>query len=257
MEKRLEGRVAIVTGGASGIGAATVLDLARAGAAVAILDRNGQEARNVAAKTAAETGSRVEAFTADLAATQTLGAVVDEVAERFGRIDILVNSAGIVDPANSLIDFDAGLFDLVYRINVIAPLELTRHVGRHMIARGEGGRIVNVSSSSAHRAIFTFPGYAMSKAALNQLTRTAAYEFGPHDINVNTVAPGVTATPLALGSLADQSALDRAAAEGPLANLLRRISQPEDVSGVIVFLCLPESRQITGQVIHTSAGSIV
>ncbi|MGE0233465.1 MAG: SDR family NAD(P)-dependent oxidoreductase [Flavobacteriaceae bacterium] len=257
MTGQLSGKVAIVTGGASGIGLATVTDLTQAGADVAILDRNAEQARKAAVQAAADTGRRVEVFACDLAATQTLGAIVDDIAARFGRIDILVNSAGMTDHANSLINFDAAQFDLVQRLNLMAPLELVRHAARHMIAQGQGGRIVNVSSSSAHRAIFTFPGYAMSKAALEQLTRTAAWELGPHDINVNTVAPGVTETPLALGSLPDRSALDRAASEGPLANLLKRISQPEDVSGVITFLCLPASRQITGQTVHTSAGSVV
>jgi NAD(P)-dependent dehydrogenase (short-subunit alcohol dehydrogenase family) len=98
--------------------------------------------------------------------------------------------------------------------------------------------------------------YASSKAALVQLTRSAAAELGPHDINVNAVAPGITATAMTQ-VIGDAEALQRVASSGPLENLFHRVSQPEDVAAAIVFLCLPNSRQITGQTIHTSAGAVV
>ena len=123
-----------------------------------------------------------------------------------------------------------------------------------MIEQGDGGRIVNVSSGSAFRALPATPAYGSSKAALLSLTRMGAGELGVHSINVNAVAPGITATPMAVRALGD---LDALVSDGPMANLLHRVSTPEDVAAVIVFLCLPASRQVTGQTIHTSAGSIV
>ncbi len=98
--------------------------------------------------------------------------------------------------------------------------------------------------------------YASSKAAMVQLTRSAAAELGPHNINVNAVAPGITATAMTQ-AIGDADALQRVASSGPLENLFHRVSQPEDVAAAIVFLCLPSSRQITGQTIHTSAGAVV
>jgi NAD(P)-dependent dehydrogenase (short-subunit alcohol dehydrogenase family) len=131
-----------------------------------------------------------------------------------------------------------------------------KHVARHMIDRGGGGRIVNLSSSSAFRARNSPMAYATSKAALVQLTRSAAAELGRYDINVNAIAPGITATGMTKG-FGDAAALERVASAGPLENLFHRVSQPEDVAAAVLFLCIPASRQITGQTIHTSAGAVV
>lgn len=251
----LAGRVALVTGAASGIGRATTEAFAAAGAAVAVVDIDEAGAK-AAAQSASSHGVRSEPFLLDLSQTDAIGPCVEAVVSAFGRIDYLVNSAGIIDHGMTLLELDDRVWEKVYRINVKAPLHFTHHVARHMVARGGGGRIVNVSSSSAFRALLSFPAYGSSKAALNQLTRSAAGELGPHDINVNAVVPGVTATPLAT-ALPGLPELGSLAKSGPLANLLGRVSEPEDVSGVILFLCGPDSRQITGQMIHTSAGAVV
>lgn len=251
---QLNGQVAVVTGGASGIGAATVRQLVAAGARVAIFDREFAAAEMLAQQLNAE---REAAWPCaiDLADANAIAPAVDSVLARWSRIDILVNSAGITGPQTGLLDFDAAAWDVVYAINLKAPMLLMQCVGRHMIARGGGGRIVNVSSSSGFRALPLAPAYGSSKAALSHLTATAAAEFGPHDINVNAVAPGLTATPLLADALGDR--IDDYLRSGPLANLLQRISQPEDIAAVIEFLCLPASRQITAQTLHVSAGAIV
>jgi NAD(P)-dependent dehydrogenase (short-subunit alcohol dehydrogenase family) len=155
-----------------------------------------------------------------------------------------------------VLDFTDEKYDLVTAVNLRAPFLLTRAVGNHMVERGGGGRIVNVSSSAAFRAAISPAIYAATKAGINGLTRAAAADLGPHDVNVNAVAPGLTRTPMTMGS-GPPGTLEKLAASGPLANLLQRPSEPEDVAHVIVFLCLPESRQITGQVINTSAGLVV
>jgi NAD(P)-dependent dehydrogenase (short-subunit alcohol dehydrogenase family) len=248
-ERELQDQVAIVTGGASGIGAATVKLLNDAGARVAIFDRSF-------AAPIIETGdSDLFHVAIDLADASAIAPAVDAVLARWGRIDILVNNAGITGPRAALLDFDPAVWDQVFAVDVKAPFLLIQQVGRHMVARGDGGRIVNVSSSSAYRALMSEPAYGSAKAALSQLTRIAAAQLGPHDINVNTVAPGVTATPLVAAALGED--LDEHMRSGPLANLLQRISQPEDVAAVIVFLCTQASRQITAQTLHVSAGAIV
>lgn len=252
---RLTGQVAVVTGGASGIGRATVLALAGEGAQIAILDRDADAALSVAHETTAA-GGVAKAFVVDLADPSAIDAVVRAVLAEFGRVDILVNSAGISGAPHSSVDFSDEKYELVMAINLRAPFLLTRAIGQHMIGRGGGGKIVNLSSSSAFRATYSPAIYAATKAGINGLTRASAADLGPHDINVNAVAPGLTDTPMNAG-FGGGDALAAAAVSGPLANLLARPSEPEDVAAVVVFLCLPESRQITGQVIHTSAGLVV
>jgi NAD(P)-dependent dehydrogenase (short-subunit alcohol dehydrogenase family) len=178
------------------------------------------------------------------------------VLQRFGRIDILVNCAGVAGRGQTLLELDQHDWDLVHGVNLKAPLLLMKHVARHMIERGGGGRIVNISSSSAFRARNSPIAYATSKAALVQLTRCAAAELGRHDINVNAVAPGITKTGMTRAFGGDEALL-RIASSGPLENLFHRVSEPADVAAAILFLCLPASRQITGQTIHTSAGAVV
>ncbi|MET0146966.1 MAG: SDR family oxidoreductase [Ilumatobacteraceae bacterium] len=246
MSAGLAGRVALVTGAASGIGRAIAGALAGAGAAVAIVDR---DAEGLAAVTADVPGTYP--FTADLADTAGLPGLVDRVSAALGPIDVLVNDAGVL-PSTGLLDTDVEVWNRVFAVNLVAPWQLIVHVGRQMIERG-GGHVVNIASSSAFRAQSTYGAYGVSKAALVALTRAAAAELGPHGINVNAVAPGPTLTPM----IGDPAALSAMASDGPLANLLRRVSVPDDVAGVVLFLCSPASRQMTGQVLHTSAGAVV
>ena len=252
MTDRLDGKVAIVTGAASGIGHATAVLLAERGAAVAAVDVNGPGLEPVVAELR-NRGVKAEAVIADLADEAATSAVVDTAVTGLGRVDILVNAAGTSSGA-SLLDTTVEVWERIHAINLRAPFLLMQHAGRRMIEQGDGGRIVNVSSGSAFRALPATPAYGSSKAALLSLTRMGAGELGVHGINVNAVAPGITATPMAVRALGD---IDALVSDGPMANLLHRVSTPEDVAAVIVFLCLPASRQVTGQTIHTSAGSIV
>jgi NAD(P)-dependent dehydrogenase (short-subunit alcohol dehydrogenase family) len=255
MAGELQGKGAIVTGGASGIGRATVLALAQAGATVAVLDRDEDSVHATVAQVK-QSGANAIAVPMDLAKTAEIAPTVARVLEQLGRIDILINNAGVTGRFQTLLEMDEENWDSVLSVNLKAAMLLIKHVARHMIERGGGGRIVNLSSSSAFRARNSPLAYASSKAALVQLTRSAAAELGPHDINVNAVAPGITATPMTQ-VIGNAEALQRAASSGPLENLFHRVSQPEDVAAVILFLCLPASRQITGQTIHTSAGAVV
>ena len=253
--RQLVGHVAIVTGGASGIGRATVGALAREGARIAVVDRDGDGAAKVAEE-ADRAGAEAWPFTVDLAEPPAVVTLVETVLIQFGRIDLLVNSAGINGGRHSSLEFTEESFNEVFAVNVKAPFLLVREVGNHMVQRGGGGRIVNLSSSAAFRAQLSPALYAASKAAICGLTRAAAADLGPYGVNVNAVAPGMTKTPMTAG-VGDDEAYTAIVSSGPLENLLHRPSEAEDVAAVILFLCLPASRQLTGQVIHTSAGLVI
>ncbi len=241
----LSGKVALVTGAGSGIGQAICAKLAGAGASVAGLDLNKAGLESSAAR-----------FTRaiDISQADQLDKAVDEVAAALGAIDILINCAGVVDKAKAIIDTSDEDWDRVFAINVRAPFRLIRKVAPGMIAR-RSGRIVNITSSSAHRARASLPAYGASKSALMQLTRSAAAELGAYDINVNAIAPGLTKSPM-LGAAFDDAIVQDLIREGPLANLLGRVSLPDDIAEVALFLCLPASRQITAQTMHVSAGAV-
>jgi NAD(P)-dependent dehydrogenase (short-subunit alcohol dehydrogenase family) len=252
-EQVLAGAVAIVTGAASGIGRRTALMLAGHGAAVALVDIAAEGLSTVADEIARQ-GGKAEVFPCDLADRAKTSALVDSVVERLGRVDILINSAGVGSAAN-LLDATAELWDEQYAVNLLAPFLLMQAAGRQMIAQGDGGRIVNLSSSSAFRADAGC-AYAAVKSAVAVLARTAAKDLGAHGITVNAIAPGLTRTPMVTGAgLMD--AVDQLVLQGPLANLTRRVSEAEDIAATILFLCMPAARQITAQIIHVSAGAVV
>lgn len=246
------GQVAIVTGAASGIGRSTALMLAASGATVVVLDKSGDGVLDVVAEIEAGDGRGVgREF--DLAQSERIAALVDGIVEELGRVDILINCAGFRGHHQSLKKLELDVWELTQKINVTAPLLLIQAVSAAMIERGEGGRIVNISSGAAHIAGYA-PAYACSKAALNQLTRSAAGQLGRHGILVNSVAPGLVDTP-GVETLTDlEGAVKRG---GPMANLIEKVTQPEDVAEVIAFLCRPASGHITGQTIHVNAGALV
>lgn len=248
------GKTALITGAASGMGRATAEMLAADGAEVALLDRDAKGLKSVATSIGLD---RAEKLVADLSNIDEIDTAVQRALERFGKVDFLLNIAGYRHPVDTTDEVDANVWEKTYAINVIGPARLMQKCAEAMIKKGEGGRIVNVSSSSAFRATGVIPyGYACSKAAVNQMTRAAAGAYGRYNINVNTVVPGATLTALAeRQGVADK--LEEMCKEGPMANLLGRVSLPEDVAGLIRFLCLPESRQITGQTLHVSAGLIL
>jgi NAD(P)-dependent dehydrogenase (short-subunit alcohol dehydrogenase family) len=250
----LAGQVALVTGAASGIGRSIAVTLARAGADVVLADRNDVGLEETAAA-ARRQEVRVSCHSVDLAQSEAVEVLAHAALTEWGGIDILVNCAGIIGELHWIVEADLVNWNRVFAVNVTAPLILMRHVGKQMIARG-GGRIVNITSSSAHRAKGALPAYAASKSALMQLTRSAAAELGEHGITVNAVAPGVTETPIVTGIYAP-GALDALVRSGPASNLTHRVSKPEDVAHAVLFLCLPGARQITAQTIHTSAGAVV
>jgi NAD(P)-dependent dehydrogenase (short-subunit alcohol dehydrogenase family) len=256
-DQPLAGSVALVTGGASGIGRATVVGLADKGCDVGIVDLAAAAIEEVASEVRGK-GRRALEIVADLSDAARVSRIVEEMVDGLGRLDILVNSAGVTGFAG-LLDCTLEDWERHQAVNIRAPFLLMQAAAHTMISQGDGGRIISVSSSSAFRARSVWPAYGASKTALIGLTRSAAWELGRHGINVNVVAPGATATPMGESYVPGgrKELEEMVAGDGPTSNLLGRLSEPEDVANAITFLCLPESRQITAQVIHTSAGAIV
>jgi len=255
MPRPLDGKVAVVTGAGRGIGAACASVLAENGAAIAAVDADADAlARTETALTGL--GGRVRAIAADPVRLEDVRAVVPAAVAALGRVDILVNASSTPGTGGTLIDMEDAEWDAVHLVNLTAPRLLMAAAARQMIAQGQGGKIVSISSSSGSRAAGVRLAYGCSKAGLNALTRIAAAQLAPHDINVNAVAPGVTATPLQRG-LRTEAEMKAAVSDGELANFFKRVSEPEDVAAAVLFLCLPTSRQVTAQVIHTSAGVVV
>lgn len=246
----LAGKTALVTGAASGIGRATALLLRQEGARTILVDQDASGLAQLA------TGPDIHTLAVNLADRAALLRMTSDAIGLGWGVDILVNAAGVTGEGSSLLETTEATWDFVHAVNSTAPFLLMREIGRHMVERGDGGRIVNITSSSAHRALSSRASYGSSKAALAQLTRIAAAELGAHDINVNAIAPGLTRTPIVDRAFTPER-LAAALTAGPIANLLGRISEPEDIAAVALFLCQPASRQITGQTVHVSAGAIV
>lgn len=249
----LEGRVALVTGGAAGIGAATALALGRRGAAVVLLDRDLPQAEEFV-RTLATQGVVASAAHVDLDHVAALPDVVGALLDTAGPADILINAAGVALWPERIFEITPENWDRTLRINLTAVFHMTRIVAAHMIERGRPGRIVNVGSIAGSMAYGPI-AYGVSKAGLHALTRLTAGQLGRHGIIVNAVAPGTTLTEMVRSRQSDEESV-RSVTVGPNANIMRRPNQPEDVAETIAFLCLPASRQIVGQTIYVDGGTV-
>ncbi len=244
MDNALDGKVALVTGGGRGIGAAVALRLAEEGADVALTyQRNRQRAEDVVDRVKA-VGRRAVAMAADCADPAAVAAAVDRTAGELGRLDILVNNAGafLLGPLEQLSLED---FEQTVAVNVRAPFIAAQAAARHMSA---GGRIINIGSNMAERAVFPgFSLYAMSKTALIGLTKALGRELGGRSITVNLVNPGATDTELN-------------PADGPNAGTINgftalgHYAEPADVAAAVAFLAGPDGRYLTGATVNVDGG---
>ncbi|MGW1996361.1 SDR family NAD(P)-dependent oxidoreductase [Embleya sp. NPDC001921] len=241
----LTGHVALVTGAASGIGRATAVRLADAGATVTCADLDTRGAAETAHAICAAHGSgRARSHAIDVTAADSVDALVDGTAARHGRLDVMVNVAGI-SHARRVLDTDEADLDRVLAVNLKGVFFGCRAAARVMTTQ-RGGSIINVASSAIDTLRPNVACYAMSKAAVAQLTKTLAIEVGPEGIRVNAVAPGVIDTPMTAGIPHDRN-IEAAA--------LRRIGEPDDVAWAICYLASPAAAFITGQVLRINGGT--
>jgi len=239
-------KVALVTGGSKGIGYSCAERLLADGYAVAICARNGDEVSKAADRLAEP--DKVLGLQSDVGSVEDCAALVPTVLERFGRIDALVNNAGVYSPVPFL-DFTAEIWDALMEINVRGPVLLGGAAARAMRDQGSGGRIVNIASTNGQMSEAEFAHYNASKAAIISLTKTMAVELATFGILVNAVAPGWVLTPLSepfVGTLSEES-LGRISP-------LRRVGLASDVADAVSFLCGSGASYITGITLNVDGG---
>lgn len=242
----LTGKVALVTGGASGLCRAIAWGLACHGADVVLVDRDARAAADCALGMAAASARQVLAFGAEVSDEAQVEAAVADATKALGRIDILVNGAGH-NIRKPLIEFSQAEFDSLLNVHVRGAFLFCRAVGRGMQARGSGS-IINIASIAAHVGIREVSAYAAAKGALVQLTKTLALEMAPHGVRVNVIAPGYIDTPL---TRQHPEQTRRRIEEG---TPLGRFGQPADLIGPAVFLASDASGFVTGSSLLVDGG---
>jgi 3-oxoacyl-[acyl-carrier protein] reductase len=252
VSKRFEGRVAIVTGAAQGIGAAVARRLAAEGAAVAVADLTAERGKETV-DAIVKDGGRAVALGADVARSADVETLVAAVVAEFGKVEILVNNAGITRD-NLLFKMTDEDWDSVINVNLRSAFLMSRECQKHFVKQ-KYGKIVSLSSRSAlgNRGQ---ANYAASKAGIMGLTATLAIELGPYGVTVNAVAPGYIATAMTDATARriglDPEELKKAAAEQ---TPVRRVGEPEDIAATVAFLAADESSFISGQTIQVNGGA--
>jgi NAD(P)-dependent dehydrogenase (short-subunit alcohol dehydrogenase family) len=257
----LDRKVALVTGGGRGIGKASAIALAEAGADVAIADIDPVTAEEVSAAVRA-LGRRSLVVKADLGDLADIDAVVEQTVAALGGIDILLNNAAITQHARFL-EIEEAHWDRLHRVNAKGVFFCSQRVARQMVTQGRGGRIVNIASIAGkgyQRS--SSPAYAASKGAVIATTYITAHQLAEYDITVNAICPGVVLTPLLEGMLAERArqtnrtleeCKEQMSSEIPIG----RANQPEDIAAMVVFLAGPGARNITGQTFNVDGGLIM
>jgi glucose 1-dehydrogenase len=246
---RLQGKVALVTGSAQGIGRAIVERFAREGADVVVNYRSGPAMAEEVVQAARGAGVRATAIQADVAQVGDVRRLVDQAVAEMGRLDILVNNAGVETHA-AFWDVGEDDYDKVLGVNLKGPFFATQAMVRHLRATGRPGRIVNISSVHEELPFPNFAAYCASKGGLKMLTRNLAVELGPLGITINSVAPGAIATPINTALLNDPVKLRSLTEQIPLA----RLGTTDDVTGVAVFLASDEAAYVTGSTYVVDGG---
>lgn len=246
---KLDGKIAVVTGGAGGIGEALALGLGYHGATVVVSSRNKDAITKVAKKIQEETGSEAIAIASDVTSDESMQSLADQVVEKYGRIDILVNAMGmnIKHPAY---DYSMEDWDKLFNVNVKGTMLACKTVGKIM-RNQKGGAIVNLSSVRGIRGYTGGnTGYCATKGAVELITKALALEWAPDGIRVNALGPALVITP-GTKHIADNPAL---AAKYASAVPMGRIGLPEDMVGAVVYLCSDAASFVSGQTIYVDGG---
>ncbi len=268
MTPRMDGKVALITGAASGIGRGCALRFAQEGAAVMVADLNGERGRNVVADIVAG-GGRAESVVAETASESSCEAMAAAAVKAFGRIDTCVAAAGI-SHANYvsreieaqrgadrldrddmlLLDKSLDSWRRLLDVNLTGVMLTNRAVARQMVQQGDGGTIVNIASVAAATALMGSADYCVSKAGVWMLTKCLALELARHRIRVNAVGPGYIKTSMSGAVLTHQPWVDARVKETPL----RRLGEPVDIANACLYLACDESSFVTGEIIFPDGG---
>lgn len=248
---RLQGRNAVVTGAAQGIGRASALALAREGANLALLDINGPGAEKIAAQ-AAERGVKALALTCDVTREDQVQRAMERAASELGGIDILVNTAAWLDPPIPVAEMPFEVWDRAISTDLTSVFLCSKYALRAMIEQGRGGRVVSLSSMAGRRGRQFRASYGAAKAAIINLTESMALENAQHGISVNCICPGAVAGERSVNiyrQLAEREGRSAEEGERDYRKLEGRFVTEEEVAELVVFLALPESSRISGQAI--------
>ncbi len=245
----LKGKVAIVTGGNSGIGQAVALGLAAAGANIAIDYIAHPEATEALEREIASLGDQSIGVDADVSKVDDLQKLVDAAVAKFGRVDIMVNNAG-VETRTSVLDTTEAQYDKVLSINLKSAFFGTQIAARQMMKQNSGGRIINITSVHEDWPMPGNTAYCLAKGGMRMLTRTAGVELAPHGILVVGVGPGAVATPINLSTMQDPALLKKLDAAIPLG----RMAKPEEIANVVVFLAGDGASYLTATTIFADGG---
>ena len=245
----LQSKVAIVTGGNSGIGQAIVLELARQGASIVIDYISHPEATEALEQQIAALGDQSVGVEADVSKLADLQNLVDAAVNRFGRVDIMVNNAGI-ETRTSVLDTTEDQYERVIAINLKSAFFGTQIAAKQMIKQGGGGRIINLTSVHEDWPMPGNTAYCLAKGGMRMLTRTAGIELAKYNILVVGVAPGAVATPINLGTMDDPAELARLNAAIPLG----RMARPEEIASVVGFVAGEGASYLTATTVFADGG---
>ncbi|HEX9057777.1 MAG TPA: glucose 1-dehydrogenase [Ktedonobacterales bacterium] len=249
---RLQNKVAIVTGGSLGIGAGIVRRLASEGASVTLDYHTHREAADAIANEVTAHGGRALVVQADVSQVADIQGMVRQTVEQFGRLDIMVNNAGIEEP-QSFLDVDEQEWQRQIGVDLKGPFFGIQAATQQMIKQGGGGVIINVSSVHEDLPMPNNAVYCAAKGGLRMLTRTLASELAPHAIRIVNVGPGAIATPINTQTLSDPQKKAALLAEIPL----QRIGQPDDVASAVAWLASDDASYITGTTLFVDGGLMI
>jgi glucose 1-dehydrogenase len=245
-------KVAIVTGGSLGIGAGIVRRLAHDGYAVTLDYHTHSDAANAIAQEITEQGGQALVVQADVSSVRDIANLVTQTVARFGRLDLLVNNAGIEQRMDFLETAEAA-FDQQIAVDLKGPYFASQAAARQMVAQGGGGCIINISSVHEDLPMVGNAVYCAAKGGLRMLTRTLANELAPHGIRIVNIGPGAIATPINTATLSDPAKVKALLAEIPL----NRIGQPDDIANAVAWLASDQASYITGTTLFVDGGLMI